>query len=111
MSKKFPASNAALWKAVQDVLDEQGFFFTPDSASGRIKTEPKVLGDQNAVAMFGATYSAVVQVKVDGSSVSYKARFNKKSNVVMGGELLEYPEKENEMRKEFFAALEARLRR
>ncbi|OQX15192.1 MAG: hypothetical protein BWK76_13460 [Desulfobulbaceae bacterium A2] len=111
VTKKYQASHEKLWKAVQDVLDDQGYFFTPDSASGRIKTDPKVLGDPKKVAMFGAIYSAVVQIKVDGSSVSYKARFNKQSNVVMGGELLEYPEKENELRKEFFAALESRLRR
>ena len=48
-------------------------------------------------------------VKVDGSSVNYKARFNKKSNIVQESELREYPEKENELRKEFFVALDAKL--
>ncbi len=108
-TKAYKVSNGVLWKAVQDVLDDQGYIFSVDSASGRIKTDPKIIGDQNKVAVAGASYSAVVTVKVDGSSVTYRARFNKKSNIVKGEELLEFPEKENELRRDFFAILDAKL--
>lgn len=108
-TKTYKANHAVLWKAVQDVLDDQGYIFAADSSSGRIKTDPKVLGDQSKLAITGATYSAVVTVKVDGSSVSYRARFNKKSNIVQGTELLEFPEKENELRKNFFTVLDNKL--
>jgi hypothetical protein len=109
VQKKYKVSQAVLWTTVQDVLENDGYFFSADSASGRIKTDPKVLGDQNHVAMFGATYSAVAMIKVRGSSVSFRARFNKQSNVVMGGSLLEFPEKENELRQQFFKSLDAEL--
>ena len=108
-TKTYKVSNSVLWKAVQDVLDDQGYIFAADSSTGRIKTDPKILGDPNKFAVTGATYSAVVIIKVNDSIVNYKARFNKKSNVVEGSELREYPEKENELRKNFFAALDAKL--
>ncbi len=109
VKKKYKASKSKLWNGVQDVLDEQGYFFSADSSSGRIKTDPKILGNQNQVTMFGATYAAVVSIKVRDGNVSFRARFNKQSNVVMGGSLLEYPEKENALRKQFFADLDAML--
>lgn len=109
VTKKYNVSEPVLWNAVQDVLDEQGYFFSADSSSGRIKTDPRLLGDQNEVTMFGATYSAVVAIKVRNKAVSYRARFNKQSNVVMAGTLLEYPEKENELRRDFFSDLDAML--
>ena len=108
-TKTYTVGNKELWKAVQDVLDEQGYIFSADSSTGRIKTDPKILGDPNKAVMTGATYSAVVIIKVEGSSVNYKARFNKKSNIVEGSELREYPEKENELRRDFFAALDAKF--
>jgi hypothetical protein len=108
--KTYPhISQKELWIAVQDVLDEQGYMFSSDSASGRIKTEPKILGDPDQFAFFGATYSTVVSIRVNELTVSYTARFNKQSNVVMGQNLLEYPKKENELRKKFFELLEDRL--
>lgn len=109
VTKKYNASKSHLWNAVQDVLDDQGYFFSADSSSGRIKTDPRMLGDQSNVTMFGATYAAIVSIKVRGGNVSFRARFNKQSNVVMGGSLLEYPDKENALRQEFFTALDAML--
>jgi hypothetical protein len=67
------------------------------------------LGDPNKFTLFGASYSAKLTVKVEGSAVTYRARFDKKSNVSMGEQNMEYPEKENELRKAFFRALDKRL--
>ncbi len=111
ITKKYKVSKANLWNAVQDVLDNQGYFFSADSSSGRIKTDPRMLGDQSQVSMFGATYAAVVSIKVRGGNVSFRARFNKQSNVVMGGSLLEYPGKESALRKEFFIDLDTILKK
>lgn len=108
-TKTYTVGNKELWKAVQDVLDEQGYIFAADSSSGRIKTDPKILGDPNKVVGAAATYSSVVAIKVENSSVTYKARFNKKSNIVESSELREYPEKENELRRDFFAALDKKI--
>lgn len=109
-TKTYKANHAVLWKAVQDVLDEQGYIFSADSSTGRIKTDPKILGDPNKFTITGATYSAVIIIKVQGSSVNYKARFNKKSNLVEGSELREYPDKENELRRNFFAVLNTKVK-
>lgn len=110
VSKTYKAGYSKVWKAVQDVLEDQGYMFSVDTASGRIKTEPKIIGNPNEVAVAGASYSAVVSIKVERSTVSYRARFNKQSNLVQPEELREFPEKENELRKEFFAALDAKVK-
>jgi|WetSurSiteA1Bulk_404760.scaffolds.fasta_scaffold59926_1 hypothetical protein len=102
-------SFAQLWKACQDVLDDQGYTYSSDNTSGRIKTDPRILGDTSKFVMTAAYYSAVVSIKVEGSSVTYKARFNKRSNITMAEDNAEYPEKENAMRKDFFSALDSRI--
>jgi len=100
-----------LWNAVQDVLEDQGYIFSADSASGRIKTEPKMISDPSKVALFGASYYAVLAIRVKDSSVSYTARFNKDSNLVQDEKLVEYPEKENELRRDFFSALDQKVKK
>ena len=44
-----------------------------------------------------------------GFTIKFTARFNKESNLTMGGQNLEYPEKENELRKNLFMALDKKL--
>jgi hypothetical protein len=109
-TKVYKADNAKVWKACLDVLDDQGFIFASDTASGRIKSDPKPLGDPGKMAITSASYYVIPIIKVDGSSVTYRARFNKESNLVQGGTNREYPEKENELRRDFFDALDNKLK-
>jgi hypothetical protein len=108
-TRTFKGSPSAVRSAVLEVLDEQGYVYEENPSTGTIKTDPKLLTDQSKVMFMGASYSAKVFIKLKGSSVTFKAKFNKKSNLTEGGENIEYPEKENELRKKFFDALAGRL--
>lgn len=108
-TKSYGVSAEALRRAVLSVLDEQGYFYE-ESSTGTIKTEPKSISDTNAFAFTGAYYSVKVFLKLDGQSVTYRAKFDKKSNLTMGEDNVEYPEKENELRKAFFAALDDKIK-
>lgn len=107
-SKTYRATPAALRQTVLAVLTDQGYLYE-EVAGGIIKTEPKVLGDPSKFAFFGASYSAKLQIRLEGSTVTYRARFDKKSNVTMSEPNMEYPEKENELRGAFFGELDKRL--
>lgn len=109
-TRTFVGSPQAVRQAVLATLEEQGYV-AEELMNGTIRTEPKVLGDPSKFALFGASYSAKLSVKLEGSTVTYRARFDKKSNVTMAEQNVEYPEKENELRKAFFAALDKRLAR
>lgn len=107
--RTFKASPKAVRTAVLEVLDDQGFVYEENPSTGTIKTDPKLLTDQSNVMFLGASYSAKVFIKLKGSKVSFKAVFNKKSNLTVGEENIQYPEKENELRMQFFDALTMRL--
>lgn len=107
--KAFKASPKAVRNAVLEVLDEQGYVYEENPSTGTIKTDPKLLTDQSSVMFLGASYSAKVFIKLKGSKVNFKAVFNKKSNLTVGEENIQYPEKENELRKQFFDSLTKRL--
>ena len=108
-SKTYSVSHEKVWQAARAVLDEWGYMYEANPSSNTIKTEPKQLDDTQKFAFAGAYFTAKLYITVEGSTVSLKARFGKKSNVVMGGENLEFPEKENALRKDFFNALNAKL--
>ncbi len=110
-SKTYSASHDKVWQAARAVLDEWGYMYEANPSSNTIKTEPKQLGDTQKFAFAGAYYTARLYINVEGSTVTLRARFGKKSNVTMGGENLEFPEKENELRKNFYEALNAKLGR
>jgi hypothetical protein len=110
-SKTYSASHEKVWQAARAILDEWGYIYEANPSSNTIKTEPKQLSDTKKVMFLGANYTAKLHITVEGSTVSLRARFGKQSNVVMGGENLEYPEKENELRKNFYEALDARIGR
>ncbi|MFZ2171415.1 MAG: hypothetical protein WAW61_17475, partial [Methylococcaceae bacterium] len=95
--------------ATLEVLDEQGYVYEENTSTGTIKTESKLLTDTSKFAFTGATYSAKLFIKLEGTKVSYRAKFDKASNLTMGGQNIEFPEKENEMRKAFFDALVKKL--
>jgi len=107
--RAFRASPKAVRNAVLEVLDEQGYVYEENPSTGTIKTDPKLLTDQSNVMFLGASYSAKAFIKLKGSKVTFKALFNKKSNLTVGEENIQYPEKENELRKQFFDALARRL--
>jgi len=108
-SKTYKSSALAVRRATLQVLDEQGYVYEENPSTGTIKTDPKVLGDTTKVMFMGATYAARLVIKLEGTTVTYRAKFDKKSNLTMGGDNLEYPDKEAELRKEFFAALDSKL--
>ena len=108
-SKTYSVSPPTLRKAVLSVLEEQHYVYEENVPAGTIKTSPKLLTDTGKVQIMGAMYSAKLFVKLDGSTVSYRATFDKKSNLTMPELDVEYPEKENELRKHFFAALDTKL--
>lgn len=109
LSKTFGASSQAVRRATLQVLDDQGYVYEENSSTGTIKTEPKLLTDTSSFRLTGATYSAKLFIKLEGATVTYRARFDKKSNLTMGDQNIEFPEKEAELRKAFFAALDGKL--
>ena len=108
VSKTYGCSAHALRQATIQVLTDQGYIFEENPSTGTIKTEPKPL-DANKSAIFGANYSAKVFIRLEGATVAYQAKYDKKSNITMGEQNVEYPEKEAALRKEFFAALDQKL--
>lgn len=110
-SKTYSASHDKVWQASRAVLDEWGYMYEANQSTYTIKTEPKQLSDTKKVMYIGARYSAKLYITVESSTVSLKARFGKTSNLTMGGENLEFPEKENELRKDFYEALDVKLGR
>jgi hypothetical protein len=109
ISKTYNVSAQTLRRATFEVLDEQGYVYDENTSTGTIKTEPKLISDTSKFAFHGAYYSAKLFIKLEGAKVSYRAKFDKKSNLTMGEENVEYPEKENELRKTFFDALTQKL--
>lgn len=111
VKKSYPVSNKKLRFAVIELLDEQGYIYDENPSDGSIKTEPKLTADtdQNKFGIIGSKYYEKLKIKMRGSTIKFTARFNKESNLTMGGQNLEYPEKENELRKNFFMALDKKL--
>lgn len=107
----FNTSAQSLRKAVLEVLDEQNYDYEENPSTGIIKTEPKPVSDTSKFGFFGAHYYAKIFIKLEGSKVSYRAKFDKKSNVTTPEQNIEYPEKENEIRKQFFDALAKKVGR
>ena len=103
--KTFKANPKEIHNAVLDVLGEQGFVYEENPTTGTIKTEPKLLTDQSNFMIQGASYSAKVFIKIKGSIVNFKAVFNKKSKLTIGKENTQYPEKDSDLRKQYFDAL------
>jgi hypothetical protein len=108
-SRTYRAPPQAVRRAVLAVLGDQGYVYEDNPSAGTIKTEPKSLTDTSKFAFTGATYHAKLFITFDGSTVTYRAKFDKKSNLTMPELNVEFPEKENEIRKEFFVALDKRL--
>lgn len=109
VTRSYTQAPDAVRRAALAVLQEQGYVIDTASTAGEIRTEPKVL--QNASSSMMVEFSARVFVTLDASNVSYRARFNKKSSLVQPETNLEFVEKENELRRDFFAALDKKLPR
>ena len=107
VEKTYPVSNAQLRHAVLETLDEKGYMYTENT--GRIITEPKPIGDQSQFGFLGATYYSRLMLSISGSTIKFIARFNKDSNLTQDEQNIEYPEKENELRKNFYATLDKKL--
>ena len=106
-TKTFAPSAAAVREAVLAVLQDQGYIAEENKSTGTIRTELKPLPNSGGSIM--VAYSVRVFITLDASTVTYRARFDKKSSVVQAEANLEFPEKENELRKEFFAAVDRKL--
>ena len=109
ISKTYNVSAQELRRAVVEVLDEQGYIYEENTSTSTIKTEPKLITDTSKFMLYGAYYSAKLSIRLEGNTISYRARFNKKSNLTMEEQNVEFPEKENELRKNFYEALNGKL--
>ena len=108
IKKSYPVSNKKLRLAVIELLDEQGYIYDENTSASTIKTEPKS-STEDKFGFFGATYYEKLIIQIHGSTIKFKARFNKDSNLVQDKQNLEYPDKENELRKNFYMALDKKL--
>jgi hypothetical protein len=106
MTRTYKQPPAEVRKAVLAVLLDQGHLLQGDAMGMELRTEPKVMGTGGASLV---AYSVRNIVGIDGSAVTYRARFDKKSSVVQPETNLEFPEKENELRRDFFNALDKKL--
>lgn len=109
-SKTYAANHDKVWQSVRKVLDAQGYIYSADKSSGSIKTEPKYLNDPSKFRFLGSDYKAKLFLTVSGSMVTFKARFDKSSNLVGSSQDREYLEKENQLRKMFFEELDKLLK-
>ncbi len=107
--KSYPVSNTKLRLAIIELLDEQGYIYDENLSTGTIRTDPQTLTDQRDSGISGATYYSKLIIKTSGSTVIFRARFNKDSNLVQDEQNLVYPEKENELRRNFYMALDKKL--
>jgi hypothetical protein len=109
VSKTYSASHDKVWQAVKNVLEERGYIYEANPSSNTIKTEPQLIKGATRAMFVGYDYYEKLHIVVNDSTVSYKVRFDKKSR--SGNPILnvEYPEKENELRKSFFEALDAKI--
>jgi len=116
-SKAYKASQDKIVAAVKKILKSQDVIFSTgegeDKGAVRITTEDMVIQSPSLVrSMMGAsTYTAreIIDVASNGT-VSFAARFSK--SLGTGGdkkENLKFPDKENEMRKQFFDALDKEI--
>ncbi len=108
-TKKYPVSSTRLRKAVLEILDEQGYTYNEHTSTNTIKTDPKSLSDHSKFGLVGAYYYAKLTIKLSGSTIRFTARFDKESNLTTGGKNIEYPEKENELRRDFFQELDRKF--
>lgn len=109
LKKSYPVDNTKLRLAILEILDEQGYIYDENLSTGTIKTEPQALKDQRNSGISGATYYSRIIIKTSDSTVKFWARFDKDSNLVQDELNLEYPEKENELRHNFYMALDKKL--
>ena len=105
-TKTYAAGAGATRSAVLTVLSDLGFIAEDNPSTPTIRTDPKQLPHSESLLV---RYSARAFVTVTGSAVTYRARFDKTSSVVKAETGIEFPEKENELRKQFFDALDAKL--
>ncbi|MBK8863247.1 MAG: hypothetical protein IPN37_04320 [Betaproteobacteria bacterium] len=107
VTKSYSQSPEAVRAGVLASLQDQGYVMDLSSTATELRTEPKVLPKASSSMM--VEYSARVFVSLAGSNVSYRARFNKKSSLVEPSTNLEFTEKENELRRDFFQLLDKKL--
>ena len=107
ITKSYSQGPEVVRAGVLAVLQEQGYIMEISSTATELRTEPKVLPKASSSMM--VEFSSRIFVTLAGSNVSYRARFNKKSSLVEPGTNLEFTEKENELRRDFFIALDKKL--
>jgi hypothetical protein len=114
LSKTYSAPHDKVWQAACVVLNEWGYVYETNLSNSSIKTEPKQLnypkgGVVNWLAQ-PRVYFAKLYINTDGSKVSIRAEVDSPGYTdIQGRKDLEYPEKENELGKNFFEALNAKL--
>ena len=105
----YNAPAPALRHATLQVLDEQGFNFEEDAATGTIWAEPRSPGDHRPAVDKGGDYATKLIIRIDESTVTYFAKFQQKSRVQPGNQDVALPDTENELRSKFFTALDRKV--
>ncbi len=115
-SKIFIAPYDKTYKAVTDVLDNNGILYEADASKGKIVTENKDIQKISGwrALFLGSNYKAkqfidVKKVNDKETSVTHRARFTKELQTVWTTTDKEYPETENMLRKIFFEELDKQL--
>lgn len=109
VTRSYPQAPDAVRQAVLGLLMDQGYITTASPSPNEIRTEPKVMPGSGSSMM--VEFSSRLFVTLEGSTVGYRVRFDKKSSVVQPETGLTFVEKENELRRDFFAALDKKLPR
>ncbi len=105
----YNAPASALRHATFQVLDEQGFNFEEDAATGTIWAEPRSPGDYRPAVEKEGDYATKLIIRIDESTVTYFAKFERKSRNQPGNQEMTFPDTENELRSKFFTALDRKI--
>lgn len=108
-SMTYNATPQMLRQATLAVLAEQGYAYEEDAASGTLKTGPKALTDTSPSRDAGTTYQARLAIQFEGSTISYRARFDRQSGEAIAERDIEDAETENALRGAFFSALDNKV--
>lgn len=109
--KKYATDHDKTWNAVRTALEQLGYSTKADPSSGKIFTEPMVIpcpGEEGATQINLTKWYSVVTATVSGSKVSLGVSFQRNHVGIKENDLV-FPDKENEISRDFFVAVDRLL--
>jgi hypothetical protein len=109
--KKYSASHDKTWNAVRTALEQLGYSTKADPSSGKIFTDPLEIpcpGEAGAKQITLTKWYSAVTATVSGPKVRLGVSFQRKHLGIKKSDLV-FPEKENEISRDFFAAVDRLL--